>query len=109
MFELVFYFGGFEATSGFAPLSVVVDVPGFNTGPVGPFYSYVVSDYYLGCNQTEPYHSFPVFVPDDIQDLTVLHGVAGTLTVELETPDGAVEMEANITLAVDPTLIWCAG
>ena len=113
MIEIAPSLGGFVPTDSSVPFSVTLDVEGFNLGPDGHF---AAGDFniYVACCEDDGYgscyyltHTFQLFPPDGIPDLSVIHGAPATLTVTMDTVDGQVTQELDVSMwAMEQDMEW---
>lgn len=102
--------GGFEPTGDSVRFQISLDVEGFNVGPNGHFAQSTIDlfvgccDGYYGCYYQTTY--FIIFPPDLIDDPSVIHGLPGKLTVNMDIPQGDVLQEVDVTMWAMPDGNW---
>ncbi|WP_146157452.1 hypothetical protein [Enhygromyxa salina] len=106
MFETDPQLGGFIPDSEDVEFHVELDVEGYNVGASGHFAVGDFNIYVACCEETYEYSyecyylqtRFQLFPPDEIEDLSVIHDLPGTLTVTMEGPDGPVEQVLDVKM-----------
>jgi len=102
--------GGFEPTGDSVRFQITLDVEGFNVGPNGHFAQSTI-DLFVGCCNSSYgcYYQttyFIVFPPDIIDDPSVVHGLPGKLSVNMDIPQGDVLQEVDVTMWARPGPDW---
>ncbi|KIG14324.1 hypothetical protein DB30_06926 [Enhygromyxa salina] len=107
--------GGFIPESEEVEFHVTLDVEGYNVGPNGHFAESDFNIYVACCEETYEYSyecyylqtRFQLFPPDQIDDLSVIHGLPGTLSVTMQAPEGPVEQVLDVQMwAVEQNSEW---
>jgi hypothetical protein len=101
MIEIEPTIGGFIPDAEEVLFNVTLDVEGYDGGMTGHF-AESEWEIFVGCcdNDHDCYgvYTLRLYAPDMIDDLSLIHGAPGILTVTMTTPGAPVEQVLDVTL-----------